>query len=37
MLTGPNVMLCLVNNFAPGEPSGVTLCADLVPSRPADD
>lgn len=37
VLTGPNVMLCLVNIFAPGEPSGVTLCVDLVPSRPADD
>ena len=35
--TGLNVMLCLVNVLIPGDISGVTLCRDPVPSRPADD
>ena len=35
--TGLNVMLCRVNVLIPGDDSGVALCRDPDPSRPADD
>ena len=34
---GLNVMLCLVNVLIAEDESGVALCRDPVPSRPADD